>query len=148
MEGDKMAEAVINEAIGVLLLCCSIEDLRRKKVLLWMPAVGFLIIGICVPFADGLTIWDRVGGFIVGVCVVAISIVTKGKIGTGDGILLCITGIGQGLWGNLELLAFALLGASVISILLLVFRRADRKKSIPFVPFLLFGFLLYRLIPL
>jgi leader peptidase (prepilin peptidase)/N-methyltransferase len=142
-----MVEIVINETIGVLLLFCTIEDLRRKKVLIWMLAAAILVIGICVPFSCNHTIWDRIGGFIVGIFVMGVSTVTKGKIGMGDGSLLCVTGIGLGLWGNLELFALALLGASVVSIILLVFRMADRKKSIPFVPFLLLGFIFYRLLP-
>jgi leader peptidase (prepilin peptidase)/N-methyltransferase len=65
---------------------------------------------------------------------------SDGKIGIGDGVLLCATGLGLGFWSNLELFAIALLLAAVISIVLLTFRLADRKKSIPFVPFLLLGY--------
>lgn len=71
---------------------------------------------------------------------IVISKITGGKIGMGDGILLCITGMGLGFWGNLELFGIALFFAAVVSILLLIFRLADRKKSIPFVPFLFFGY--------
>ena len=60
----------------------------------------------------------------------------------GDGMLLCITGLGLGFWSNLELFAIALILAAIVSIFLLMLRLADRKKSIPFIPFLLIGYVI------
>jgi leader peptidase (prepilin peptidase)/N-methyltransferase len=67
---------------------------------------------------------------------------TGGKIGMGDGILLCVTGIGLGFWNNLELFGVALFLAAVLSIILMILRVVDRKKSIPFIPFLFAGYLI------
>ncbi|MBE5966577.1 MAG: hypothetical protein E7255_06380 [Lachnospiraceae bacterium] len=136
-----MAETVSKIIIGALLLICSIQDVRKKKLSLWVILIGAVIIGLCLPFSASLSLWDRLGGVMVGICVIGISLLTGGKIGIGDGLLLCVTGIGLGFWGNMELFAAALAASAVVSIFLLVFRLADRKKSIPFVPFLLFSFL-------
>jgi leader peptidase (prepilin peptidase)/N-methyltransferase len=73
--------------------------------------------------------------------VIFISRITGGKIGMGDGLLLCVTGLGLGFWGNMELFAYALFAAAAVSVILLILRLADRKKSIPFVPFLLLSYL-------
>ncbi|HBI72699.1 MAG TPA: hypothetical protein DDY59_05865 [Lachnospiraceae bacterium] len=143
----KMAETGMKIIIGVLLLLCSIQDVRRKKLSLWVILTGAVLIGICMPFSTSLSLLDRFGGVIVGVGVIGISLLTGGKIGMGDGLLLCVTGIGLGFWGNMELFAAALAAAAVVSILLLVFRLANRKKSIPFVPFLLFSFLSILVFP-
>jgi leader peptidase (prepilin peptidase) / N-methyltransferase len=137
-----MAELLIKLMMGIMLLLCAVQDVRKKKVFLWVIILGAVFIGICIPFCHVGSIMDRLGGFAVGAVVITISMATHGKIGIGDGILLCVTGLGLGFWGNLELFAIALLFAAIISIILLIFRLADRKKSIPFVPFLLVGYVI------
>jgi leader peptidase (prepilin peptidase)/N-methyltransferase len=135
-----MADTILKLVLGVLLLICSVQDIRKKKIHLWVIVIGGLLAIGCLPFCEALSLLNRLGGGMIGLGVILISIASKGKIGIGDGILLCITGIGLGFWANLELFGIALFFAAMLSILLLVFRFADRKKSIPFVPFLLIGF--------
>jgi len=42
----------------------------------------------------------------------------------------------------MELFGLALMLAAVLSIILLAFRKVDRKKSIPFIPFMFAGYLI------
>lgn len=126
--------------MGVLLVFSAVQDIIKKKIWLWVIILGAVLIGICIPFNHNVTLLDRLGGLLIGLSVVLLSKVTRGKIGMGDGLILCVTGLGLGFWGNMELLFAALFAAALISIFLLAFRLADRKKSIPFVPFLLLGF--------
>jgi leader peptidase (prepilin peptidase)/N-methyltransferase len=137
-----MAEISIKIFIMIMLFFCGIQDLLKKKVLLWVVLAGAVLIAIAIPFCNAISLIDRFGGFLIGISVIVIGIATKGKIGLGDGLLLCVTGIGLGFWGNLELFAIALFLAAILSIILLVSRLADRKKSIPFVPFLLISFII------
>ncbi|MGB4659688.1 MAG: hypothetical protein WBI07_10930 [Mobilitalea sp.] len=137
-----MVEIGMKTVIGIMLFACGIQDMYKKKIALWMVAAGAVFIGICVPFSETFSIWDRVGGIAVGVGVVLISIATAGKIGLGDGLILCVTGLGLGFWGNMELFAVSLFAAAIISIILLILHKADRKKSIPFVPFLMVGYII------
>lgn len=136
-----MKENIVEFILLGLLIFCSIQDLFKKKISLWMIIIGGGVIGASIPFYHTLTLYNRLGGVAVGGVVILISIVTGGKIGLGDGLLLCISGIALGFWNNLELFALALFLAALVSIALIVLRLADRKKSIPFVPFLLFGYL-------
>lgn len=135
-----MADTLIKIVIGVLLLLCGVQDALKKKIFIWVIILGAVFVGICIPFCEVLSIPDRMGGIAVGAGVIIISKATGGKIGMGDGFLLCVTGLGLGFWGNLELFAIALFFAAMIAIILLSFRLVDRKKSIPFVPFLLIGY--------
>jgi leader peptidase (prepilin peptidase)/N-methyltransferase len=89
---------------------------------------------------------ERLGGLALGLGVILLSKATGGKIGLGDGILLCVTGLGLGFWTNAELFGIALSLAASVSVVLLIMRRADRKKSIPFVPFLLTGYVILLVI--
>ncbi len=136
-----MADISMKIVMGVVLLLCGVQDVIKKKIYLWIVLTGVLFVSICIPFCHTISIPDRIGGLIIGAMVILISVMTSGKIGLGDGMLLCVTGLGLGFWGNLELFALALFLAAVLSIILLVFRLADRKKSIPFVPFLLLSYL-------
>ncbi len=132
-------DAVIWTLLGLLILC-SIQDLLKKKIGLWMIIAGGGMMFVSILFYNSVTVIDRLGGIAVGVAVLLISLATRGKIGFGDGLLLCISGMGLGFWSNLELFAVALFLAAAVSIALMMFRLADRKESIPFVPFLLCGY--------
>src|SRR5690349_4942477 len=107
-----MSDEIIKVIMVAVLLACVVQDILKKKVWLGFILVGMLLIGACIPFSNSLTLLDRFAGSAVGISVVLISLATKGKIGMGDGILLCITGLGLGFWGNLELFAIALLMAA------------------------------------
>lgn len=136
-----MAELLIKIITGTMLMVCGIQDLRSKRVTLWIIVISLILNSICLPFCNSINLPDIVGGVTIGIAVIILSIGTGGKIGKGDGMLLCATGMGLGFWGNLELFAIALLLAAIVSIILLAARLANRKKSIPFVPFLLLAYL-------
>jgi len=88
---------------------------------------------------------ERLLGVISGLGVVLLSKITGGKIGLGDGLVLAVTGMGLGFWGNIELFALALALAAVFSIGLIIIRRANRKKIIPFIPFILLAYMLLNI---
>ena len=134
-------EMILKVVMAVMLLLFAIQDIYKKKLLLWPMILGALIVIVCSYFSGSLTIINRLGGLSIGLVVILISLLTSGKIGLGDGILLSITGIGIGLWANFELFAIALFLSAIVSIFLLIFRLANRKKSIPFVPFLFISYL-------
>lgn len=137
----------IKGTLGVLLLICAIQDMKYKQISVGFIGLGLLILLICAPFTNMLYIGDRILGFMIGAIVVFISKVTKGKIGMGDGLILCTTGVGLGLWRNLELFAYALFIAAIVSIILLTLRIVNRKHSLPFVPFLLLSYLVILIQP-
>lgn len=143
-----MMVLLLKLSIGVLLFLCGIQDMRNKKISLWIVLFGAMIVSIIAINTTTLSLINRFAGLGVGIFVIIISLLTGGKIGMGDGLLLCVTGIGLGFWSNLELFALALLIAAIVSVFLLAFRLANRKKSIPFIPFLFFSFLGLLMIPI
>lgn len=137
-----MPELIMKSLMGILLLLTAIQDIYYKKISTWIIVIGGILLCICIPFCKELSLSDRALGLSVGAGVMITSKATGGKIGMGDGLLLSVTGIGLGFWGNLELFALSLFAAAIVSIALLAFKLADRKKSIPFVPFLFIGYII------
>lgn len=136
-----MFEYVIRGLIGILLVIVAIQDIKWKKIRLWIVILSGLLLCLCIPFCSTLSITDRVCGLVIGLGVILLSKVTRGKIGMGDGLVLGVTGMGLGFWGNMELFALALAIAAFFSIVLIILSRANRKKSIPFMPFLLLSYM-------
>lgn len=134
-------QVLIQGIMGTMLIFSAAQDIVKKKILVWIIALGAMLLGMCIPFCNNLTLVNRVGGITIGLGVIIVSKITRGKIGMGDGLILCVTGMGLGFWVNMELFFTALLAASVVSIILLALRLVNRKKSIPFIPFLLLGFI-------
>lgn len=137
-----MADKVIVLLLGILLLLCTIQDLINKRVFLWVIGVGAILTVVCLFFMERPDLLNRIAGFSVGLTILFLSKITAGKIGMGDGLILCVTGLGLGFWCNLELFGLALFLAAMLSILLLILRIVDRKQSIPFIPFLFTGYLI------
>lgn len=126
-------------------MVAAVQDLLTKKIRVWTLILCSLPVCVCIPFCSSLTLYDRILGFILGTGVMLLSKLTKGKIGAGDGMVLCVTGLGLGFWGNMELFALALTIAAVFSIGLLILRLVNRKHSIPFIPFLFVSYILLQL---
>ena len=123
------------------LLMCSWQDIRKKRINIVLIGMGFLVLLISTTILGNLTIWNRLAGLSLGIILLSLNPITKGQIGIGDGIIVCITGLCLGFPQNAVLLAYGLFGSAMFSIVLLIMRRVNRKKTIPFVPFLLIGYL-------
>lgn len=129
-----------------MLAVGSIWDIRRKK----LPA-GLLIINI---LAGGILIaanrdidWRKdwrfyLTGVFIGLLLLLIGRFCEGCIGTADGIMTAVIGGIIGYRDTLLLLMNAILAAAVFSILLIVIKKVKRGTVIPFLPFMLLGYLM------
>lgn len=68
-----------------------------------------------------------------------ISLVTREKVGYGDGWMLIMIGLFVGMWRCFLILLIGLVSESVIVLILLALQRISCDRRIPFAPFLLFG---------
>lgn len=136
-----MGEAYRTVCISVLLGICTYTDIQKREI-------SMKIIGIFAAFAMLWCIfymekplWQQAGGVVIGVLLLVLSKLTKEAIGKGDGYLMMVTGMLLGLWDNVRLLLGALLIVAVFAVMLLVLKKADKKKELPFVPFLLMSYI-------
>lgn len=137
-----MIESVI---ITIFLIFGSIWDVRKKCVPLvylyagGIVAVGYLFIkSLMVRNAD---IWlCAICGTGCGLFCLFLAFVSKEQIGYGDGWIVGIVGMLSGIKTVLAVFVTAMFGMATFSLLLLVFKKGNRKTELPFVPFLLFGY--------
>ena len=65
-----------------------------------------------------------------------------------DGILLAACGLMLGGKDNLIMFFFACFSSAIVSALIMLIKKADKKTKIPFVPFMIPGFLIMVLLSL
>lgn len=86
---------------------------------------------------DNLLAVVLIGGFFL-----LLSLVFKNSIGMGDIKLFAVMGMYQGVWGTVNSVFFSLVTSFIISVLLLITRKKNRKDTIPFGPSILVGTML------
>ena len=134
-------ENITSYVVFMWLLLCSWQDIRKKRINVLLIGVGFLVLLISSILQGNLTVWNRLAGLSLGILLLSLNLITKGQIGIGDGIIVSITGLCLGFASNAVLLAYGLFCSAMFSLVLLAHYKVNRKKTIPFVPFLLIGYL-------
>lgn len=127
--------------LGILLLVESIIDIKSKKVWLWMPFLAG-IVGLGYRILKGYTNIPEVGAILaVFLLLFLISKITKESLGMGDvwviGSLLLAIGLVEGI--KSIFIGFLLTG--IYGGILMVIKKCGGKTRIPFIPFLLAGFI-------
>lgn len=127
------------------------EDARCGSIPAWLCGLG--IAGGAayrlwsVRDLLGLVAWREVpllaaAGLMPGVLLLMLAFISRQQVGSGDGW----TVLGLGLWLSPAALALLVAGAgaagAVAAAVLLVLRKARFQRKIPFIPFLLGGYLL------
>lgn len=131
---------VVKILVIAMLSITSIMDLRCKKINLFL-LIPFLICGIiCNLYYQLLPITSLAGGVGIGIVLLIISFVTRGKIGSGDGVILMVTGLFLGFYDNLLLLLSATFLSAIVGAFILCIKGMNKNYEIPFIPFLLISF--------
>ncbi len=126
--------------IGALVFF-SAEDIRKKTVSARAAAV-LAAANIVFSLIFKIAVPDILLSVVPGVIFILISIVTRGKIGLGDGIVLTAAGIGQGITEMFFTELIALMISAIFGIILILTKKASPKTALPFIPFILAGFLI------
>ena len=128
---------------GIVLLLGSIYDVKSFTLPLWLLGLGLCggIVGnVYLWINEELYWWELLTGLLPGGLSLVLSFLTREQIGYGDGWVLLIVGSmvgGESIW---HIWMAGLLASFAVSAVLLILRKASGKKRLPFVPFLLFGY--------
>ena len=141
----------IREVMTVLFLAVmGWKDWKKKEISLLLTGT-YGIIGLAfsiyaerpledwlLPFGGGLVRLAFIG---VSLMILAVSVLTGGEIGMGDGWIFLALGTMLHTEMYVRMACIGMLIAAVYAGVLLVICKKGRKTEIPLVPFLLFGYL-------
>lgn len=122
-----------------VLLPMTIKDYRTKRINVYLCIITILAalsIRVYVLEEQNITLLlDLVPGTIMYIC----SAFFKGSIGKGDALMLLFIGSVMGYYQELEALFISVILTGLLSLILVIAKKANRKTEIPFVPFLSIG---------
>lgn len=134
-------EIIFNVIIGIVLLGLATIDFYKKEVPVWMIVIlgtvciiGRILLGINLLFVSC--------GMSIGGCILALAILSKEKIGVGDGLVIICLGFFLGASKTVWLLFYASVIMTTVSFILIIFKKKNVKNTLPFIPAILLGFLI------
>ena len=125
----------------LILIISGICDIKNKAIsmkILIPAGVISLVCGICQLYY-GTTIYSEICSLIPGAVVLALAYLTKEQIGYGDGLVILALGPVFGLINVIIGLCAAFVISALFSMALLISKKAGKKSSLPFLPFLTAG---------
>ena len=133
----------------VFLIAGTIFDIRKRQIpVILLAAAGIWgILSYTVRTGwTGSALWDELSGLVMGAVFIGISLISDGKMGMGDAIAILVTGIFLGGAGSAFAVLYALISAALISAVMLALKRGNGKTELPFMPFLLMGCLMEKVV--
>jgi leader peptidase (prepilin peptidase)/N-methyltransferase len=129
--------------IGVLILLviCTIEDFKYKKIITWHLLIVLPFMCFDLWLNNSVLLTSRLIGILIGCSFLLLSKITKEQVGAGDAYIIIAIGLVLGGLKCFEVITYSFLLSSVVAIILMVIFKFPKKRTIPFIPFLLCGFL-------
>ena len=130
----------IKEIITICFLgISSLLDIKRREIPLTLTGI-YGVCGLIMSIAEKRNLYDYMIPLAFGVILIAISLLTKGDIGMGDGLILLAQGCMVSTNNYVKAVLLGLILAACWSLILLMIFRKDKKTEIPLIPFLLLGY--------
>lgn len=132
--------------IGVLLFAAGIMDLKSKTI-----SRGIILVLMIVCFAGAFIkvftikefgIWEIMGGALIGLCAIGLSMVSRDQIGRGDGLVIVAIGLMLGFRKCLFAVCMASMIMTLVSVIVLILRKGNRNTRLPFIPALFAGYVM------
>ena len=128
---------------GGILLIQSVFDIRYRQIPLWITAIGGGV-GVLFMVAYMDVHMTSLFSFLPGVLCLIYGKISREAIGYGDGLLILMLGCYWNITSLLGVCMWAFSFGAIVAILLFLWKR-DGRMEIPFVPFLLLGFIFERI---
>lgn len=139
----EMIHGILMIIIGIMLFIAGIMDIRSMKI---SRKYILVLIMVCIVSAltrERIDIFGVVGGILIGLCIMGISMISDGHIGRGDGLVIGALGIALGFRGCLIAVCIASLIMCIVSVVILILKRGNKNTKLPYVPALFVGYLAY-----
>ena len=132
--------------IGLLLFVAAIMDLRCKSISRRLFLVLLFASIVSIFTKTDFEIWNVVGGALMGLCVVGLSMISREQIGKGDGLVITTLGIALGFRDCLAAVCLASMLMALASVLILMLKKGNRNTKLPFLPALFVGYVICMLL--
>ncbi|MCR4904397.1 MAG: hypothetical protein K6A23_16185 [Butyrivibrio sp.] len=132
----------MNIIIFLILLIACFFDYKNKKIPIWTIVLAAVVsaMNIFMDLKTGnIYRGDLLYVFFPGLVLVALSVISSGNIGIGDGMMLLALSPALGIEVTFIGVCLAVVLCAVVSIVLLTFKRVGPKTALPFIPFLTLG---------
>ena len=122
----------------VILSVLSIYDIRTRKIPLcgFAAVLAFSLVSL-ICFRDDSFMWmDVLLSLIPGLMLIGLGVITEGKVGIGDGIIVAELGLALGFEKCVYMLTGALILNCIFAGVCLMLKKAGPRTRVPFVPFI------------
>ena len=130
--------------IMIILLIGSVYDWKYFSLPVWLLAASIFggATGALYSLLEEPSVVNVGMDFLPGTIALILSYITKEQIGYGDGLLLLAMGGCVGLQQTITVVGIALGASFLVSVGLVILRKAGRSQKLPFVPFLFAGWIM------
>lgn len=139
-------KTVEKAGLFIYLAVASLMDIKTKKVSVRLAVLAGLTAAGMWMFFSEMEFGEWIFGILPGLCLLLLGKVTGEAIGYGDGAAVIVCGMFLGFRDCVGVLMLGLFLTCPVSLFLIVCRRATRKSRMPFLPFLLAGYIVRMLI--
>lgn len=121
----------------LVLFICTIMDVRKKMLHLPFIIFSSLIIVFMQLAAKELNLASALASVTVMLIICGISVISRGQLGMGDGLLLGMTGLGFSVSDNLCMLLYCFVGVFFTAMIWVLIFHGKKESRIPLAPFVL-----------
>lgn len=130
-------------------MVCTYTDIRYRYIYRSAVIAAFTlsIAGHCTDWILGQTpdAPSMILSLLPGAGCFLVSLLTREALGYGDSMAVTVCGISLGMEKVTELLLLGLFLSAVWAVYLCIFKKADRSREFPFLPFLMAAFVIQTL---
>ena len=130
------------KTMGILIVLAvnTWSDIRRKQISM-LSVVVLSVAGIAGSFLKSGSGQVSLLGFVPGIVAAVLSLAAHGAVGMGDALLLLALGTVLTVEELTKMLCVALVFCALTALVLMVMFRKRRDMTLPFVPFLMAGYI-------
>lgn len=126
----------VNAVVLALLIYESVVDIRRLKINI-IPAAVVGVFGLLMnTLVYKRPVW-WMAGLAVGLVLLLAALVSRERIGYGDGIIFLVLGVCVEPESVLWILWLSMLAAGIVGCVGVIRGKRDRKSAMPYIPFVL-----------
>ena len=133
-----------------ILFFAGVVDLKKSIIPNSLIVAGLVMYVVFALFSifvaevnvKGFFLLTLGGGFIIGILLLLVLLISKNSLGMGDVKLFFVVGILLGLKNTYYVLLITVIIMALVSIILLILKKVTRKTAVPMAPFMAIGFLI------